>query len=128
MKKLLILIVLFNCTYLIGFSGEPPVENELIDQTELNEGLEKLDSQMEALNAQIEEQQKKLYEERMKSYNEQNIKNLNEFVARQNEQNEKKKRSNYIRLGMLLVLAVSFVISRVARKKAKDAQQSEDNQ
>jgi len=127
MKKVLLIAILLNLIAFHGIAGEPPTENGAIDQTELNEGMKSLDSQIKAMNAQIEEQQQKLQEEQLKSYNEQNLKNLNEFVAKQDEVNRKKKRSNYIRAGLLLVMAVSFIISRISRKKAKDAsQRSED--
>ena len=85
----------------------------------IEEMMADLDSISKSLDRMIEKTTKDLQDENMKQFQEQNIRNLEAFMAEQNARNEQQKKRLWIRGGVLLVLVITMVYNFIRHRRAK---------
>ena len=124
MKKILLAFGALTLLSPLSHAGEPQIKSneELkIDLDSLQAGLQKTDSLLKDLEAKREEMMQRQKDEMLEKSMEQNQRNLERFMADQKAREEKNSRRLWIRGGLLVVLLISFVVSRVQRKKKSES-------
>lgn len=83
----------------------------------INEIDSSLKASKEHVRNAIESSRRKIDSLYMTEYNEQNIRNLNAFVADQQEKQRKQKTRNWIRIGVGVMMLVLLVVGLTRKKK-----------
>ncbi|MFT5723684.1 MAG: hypothetical protein ACI9JN_000801 [Bacteroidia bacterium] len=112
----------FICIIVTGvfvYAGEP--SNQSREQNgSKGIDLDQLDSQLEALSESIEVDNEAIYEKQMEQSMNQYARGLDIFMAKQKEQQAKRKRWNIIRGVLLVVTIIASIGSLMAKSKAKE--------
>lgn len=120
MTRFIARLFLFTCLVSYGltsFAGEPE-SSQMTDLDSLNQKIEAADSQLKALEQSIQEENDKLMDEINEESMKQSQRNLEQFMARRDAE-QKKKRSIrlWIKGGGLAIALIIFIVGRIRRKE-----------
>ena len=122
MKKILLALAII-CTFsTISTAGEPVSEtnNEIkMNLDSLKSGIAETDSLLKALEQQQQEMMKRQQDEMLEKSLEQNQRNLERFLAEQKAREKQNAKRLWIRGGLLVIVLISLVVSRIQRNKKK---------
>lgn len=109
--KAIFIILLF-----ISFGAVAQLSNKQIE--ELRQNTAKVESSRVQLEAVMKESQRRMDSANMAHFNEQNIRNLNAFMAARKEQERKAMNRMYWRIGFGVLMLIVLIAGWARKKKA----------